>query len=93
VKAGWESGGPTRVAADGGADSMLCFGLKRVSDRVLASWEGSMARYISVTMLARGETTPGRGKGGDDTSWANTNLIRPKIKKIHAFDLVATNER
>jgi hypothetical protein len=81
VDAGWESGGPARVAADGGADSMLCFGLKRVSEFVLAPWEGSMARYNGVTMLAGGETTPRRGKRGDDTSWADANLIRPKIKK------------
>jgi hypothetical protein len=82
VEAGWESGGPVRVAADGGADSMLCFGLKRVNEFVLAPWEGSMARYSGVTMSAGGETTSRRGKGGDDTSWADANLIRPKIKKF-----------
>jgi hypothetical protein len=29
-------------------------------------------------MSARGEGAPGRGKGGDDTYCADTNLTRPK---------------
>jgi hypothetical protein len=36
---------------------------------------------------------PGRGKGGDDASWADVNLTEPKIKKIHAVDSTATNRR
>jgi hypothetical protein len=35
-------------------------------------WRGDMA------MLARGEVAPRRGKGGDDASWADTNLTNPK---------------
>jgi hypothetical protein len=33
-----------------------------------------VTRSSDVTMLAGGVMTPGRGKGGDDTSWANMNL-------------------
>jgi hypothetical protein len=32
-------------------------------------------------MSVRGETASGRGKGGDDTGWADVNLIGPKNKK------------
>jgi hypothetical protein len=31
---------------------------------------------------------PGRGKGGDNVSWAEANLTRPK-KKIHTVDSAA----
>jgi hypothetical protein len=31
-----------------------------------------------VTTSAGGEAAPKKGKGGDDTSWANVNLTRPK---------------
>jgi hypothetical protein len=34
---------------------------------------------------------PGREKGGDDASWADVDLIGPKMKKIHAVDSAATN--
>jgi hypothetical protein len=30
---------------------------------------------------AEGEATLGRGKGGDDASWADANFSGPKIKK------------
>jgi hypothetical protein len=33
---------------------------------VLAPWEGSVTRCDSVMTSARGEMTPGRGKGGDN---------------------------
>jgi hypothetical protein len=35
-----------------------------------------------VATSARGEATPEREKGGDDASWTDENLTRPKIKKI-----------
>jgi hypothetical protein len=31
-----------------------------------------------MTMLARREVALGMGKGGDDASWADANLTRPK---------------
>jgi hypothetical protein len=31
-----------------------------------------------VATLIRGEMTLGRGKGGDDASWADTNLTVPQ---------------
>jgi hypothetical protein len=31
-----------------------------------------------VTTSVGGEVTPGRGKRGDDISWADTNIIEPK---------------
>jgi hypothetical protein len=42
---------------------------------------------------SRGEMTPGRGKGVDDTSWVDVNLTGPKIKKIYAVDPVAIYDR
>jgi hypothetical protein len=38
-----------------------------------------------------GETALGRGKGGDDASWADTDLTEPKKKKIHVVDSAAIN--
>jgi hypothetical protein len=35
----------------------------------------------SVATLAGGEATLGRGKGGDDASWADTNLTGLKNKE------------
>jgi hypothetical protein len=37
-----------------------------------------MTRCDSVTISARGEAAPRRGKGGDDTGWADVNLTRVK---------------
>jgi hypothetical protein len=34
-----------------------------------------------VTTSAGGEMTPRRGKGGEDTSWADVNLTGPKTKE------------
>jgi hypothetical protein len=48
-----------------------------------------MTWYGAVTTSARGEAVPGRGKGGDDASWADVNLTGPK--KIHMVDSVDTN--
>jgi hypothetical protein len=44
-------------------------------------------------MSAEGEAVPGREKGGDDASWADANFIGPKMKKIHAVNIAASNER
>jgi hypothetical protein len=38
-----------------------------------------------------GETALGKGKGGDDASWADADLTEPKKKKIHAVDSAAIN--
>jgi hypothetical protein len=35
-------------------------------------------RCGSMTMVVGGEVAPGRGKGGDDASWADMNLTWPK---------------
>jgi hypothetical protein len=37
-----------------------------------------VTRHGGVMIFARGEVGPGRRKGGDDASWADTNLTRPK---------------
>jgi hypothetical protein len=44
----------------------------------LAPWEGSVTRYDNVVMSDGGDAAPEREKGGDNTSWANANLIEPK---------------
>jgi hypothetical protein len=44
-----------------------------------------------VATLVGGEATSGRGKEGDDASWADTNFTGPKMKKIHVIDSAATN--
>jgi hypothetical protein len=44
----------------------------------LAQWEGSVTRHDGVTTSARGEAAPMREKGGDDVSWADTNLTGSK---------------
>jgi hypothetical protein len=52
-----------------------------------------VTRHDGIVMSVRGEVALERGKGGDDASWADTNLTRPKIKKIHVVNSVATNGR
>jgi hypothetical protein len=52
-----------------------------------------VTRRGSVMTSVGGEVTPGRGKGGDGANWANANLTRMKIKKIHADDSAGTNGR
>jgi hypothetical protein len=44
-----------------------------------------------MTMSTRGEAAPERAKGGDDVSWANTNLTELKMKKIHTVDSADAN--
>jgi hypothetical protein len=57
----------------------------------LAAWEGSVMWRGVVVTLDGGEVAPGRGKGGDDTSWLMPNLLGQKMKKIHTVNSVATN--
>jgi hypothetical protein len=38
----------------------------------------SVTRRGGTVTSAEGEAAPGRGKGGDDASWADVNLIGPK---------------
>jgi hypothetical protein len=60
----------------------------------VAPWEGSMTRLGGVCTWVRGEVAPGRGMGGDDASWTDTNLTGLKNeKKIHTVDSIATNGR
>jgi hypothetical protein len=40
-----------------------------------------VTRHSGVMMLTEGEVTPGRGKGGDNVSWADANLTEPKNKE------------
>jgi hypothetical protein len=40
-----------------------------------------VTRRGGVTTSAGGEAAPGRGKGGDNASWADVNLTRQKNKK------------
>jgi hypothetical protein len=40
-----------------------------------------MTRRGDVMTLARGEAAPGREKGGDNSSWADVNLIMAKNKE------------
>jgi hypothetical protein len=40
-----------------------------------------VTQHGSVTTSIEGEAAPGRGKGGDDASWADANLTEPKNKK------------
>jgi hypothetical protein len=47
----------------------------------LAQWEGSVTRRGGVTTSVGGEVAPGKGKGGDDTSWVDVNLTGSKNKK------------
>jgi hypothetical protein len=37
-----------------------------------------MTRRDSMMTSTDGEAAPGRGKGGDDTSWVDANLTWPK---------------
>jgi hypothetical protein len=44
----------------------------------LAQWQGSMTQRSDVTTSTGGEAALGRGNEGDDASWADSNLTRPK---------------
>jgi hypothetical protein len=47
----------------------------------LDQWEGSVTQRDGVTMSTGGEVTLGRGKVGNNASWANANYTGPKNKK------------
>jgi hypothetical protein len=49
------------------------------------TWRGD------VVTSTGGEVAPGRGKVGDDISWADANLTELKNKKIHTVNSAATN--
>jgi hypothetical protein len=40
-----------------------------------------VTRHSGMTMSARGEAAPERGKGKDDISWVDVNLTRTKNKE------------
>jgi hypothetical protein len=44
-----------------------------------------------MTTSDRGEAALRREKGGDVISWADTNLTKLKMKKIHVVDSAGTN--
>jgi hypothetical protein len=50
-----------------------------------------VARRGGVATSAEEDAASARGKGGDDASWADTNLTWPKMKKKLAIDSIATN--
>jgi hypothetical protein len=50
-----------------------------------------VTRRGGMVTLAEEEKTPGRRKGVDDVSWADTNHSGPKMKKIHMVDSTAGN--
>jgi hypothetical protein len=50
----------------------------RSSEFILAPWDGSVTQRGGVATSVGGEVAPGRGKRGDDASWADTNLTGPK---------------
>jgi hypothetical protein len=90
---GWESSGLRRVACEGCANSMLQFYLERGGDGTKRCRKmkprqrarlGSMGRKCG-TVRWRDNASRRRGdtkgeKGGDDASWADANLTRPKNK-------------
>jgi hypothetical protein len=50
----------------------------------------SIVRKRAVLTLTGGEVAPGRENRGDNDSWANMDLTRSKIKKIHTVDSFVT---
>jgi hypothetical protein len=60
--------------------------MKRRQRARFGSMKRSVTRRGGVGTSVGGEAAPGMGKGGNDASWAGTNL-----KKIHALNSVATN--
>jgi hypothetical protein len=103
---GWESGGSGRVACCGGADLMLWFRLETGDDGMkhywkikwsqparLVQWKESVTRCGGMVTSTRGEAALGRKNGGDDASWVDVNLTRPKMKKMHMVDLAVLNGR
>jgi hypothetical protein len=58
---------------------------------VLALWEGNVTWRSRVAASARGEAALGRGKGGDDVSWVDMNLTKPKKWIKLTFNSAGTN--
>jgi hypothetical protein len=50
-----------------------------------------VTQYNGVTKSTEEESALRRIKGGDDTSWIDTNLTGQKMKKIHVADSAGTN--
>jgi hypothetical protein len=50
-----------------------------------------VTRHNDVVTSVGGEVTSRRRKRGDDVSWADANLSKPKMEKIHVVNSVATN--
>jgi hypothetical protein len=48
------------------------------NELILAPWKGSVTRRSGVVTSVEGEVAPGRGKGGVNDGWADTNLIGSK---------------
>jgi hypothetical protein len=61
------------------------------NELILALWEESVIQRGGVATSIGGEAAPRREKEEDDASWTNVNFTRPKNKKIHTVNSVATN--
>jgi hypothetical protein len=60
-------------------------------NELVSPWERSTTRHCGVATSARGDAAPGRGKGGDNASWADANLTGLKMNKTHTVDSATTN--
>jgi hypothetical protein len=47
----------------------------------LDPWKESATQHGGMATSFRGETAPGREKGGDDCNWADVNLTELKNKE------------
>jgi hypothetical protein len=89
------------VDGGSGEDSMLWFQFEKGGDGTNHCQKmkqrqrahlGSMGD-VGVATSAEGEVALGREKEGDYSSWADLNLTRVKMKKIHVDNSVAINKR
>jgi hypothetical protein len=73
-----------RVADDSGADSMLQFRLERGGNMMKCCRKMKQQQRAYLDFMGSkcdttgGEAAPGMGKEGDDVSWPETNLTRPR---------------
>jgi hypothetical protein len=75
----WWCGLNASVSARGGGDGMKhCRKMKWRQRSRLGLWEGSVTRRGIMAMSVGGEVAPGRGKGGNDSSWTDANLTGSK---------------
>jgi hypothetical protein len=65
----------------GGDGTKHCWKMKRMQQDRLVSMGRKRDTRSGVMTSVGGEATLGRGKRVDDTSWAYTNLTRPKNKE------------